>query len=87
MSGILRCNGSDRCHELRGLRSGSLDTGKLAEAVQGMESIYRRETTARADRMAAGILVDESGSMEAGKIEAARDTAVLLNEALLLCNT
>ena len=82
MSGILRSNGSDRSLELRGLRSGSLDTGKLAEAVQGVESIYRRETTVRADRMAVCVLVDESGSMEGEKIEAARDTAVLLNEAL-----
>ncbi len=82
MSGVLRSNGSDRSLELRGLRSGSLDTGKLAEAVQGVESIYRRETTVRADRMAVCILVDESGSMDGDKIEAARDTAVLLNEAL-----
>ena len=82
MSGILRSNGSDRSLELRGLRSGSLDTGKLAEAVQGVESVYRRETTVRADRMAVCILVDESGSMDGDKIEAARDTAVLLNEAL-----
>ena len=82
MSGILRSNGSDRSLDLRGLRSGSLDTGKLAEAVQGVESVYRRETTVRADRMAVCILVDESGSMDGDKIEAARDTAVLLNEAL-----
>ncbi len=82
MSGILRSNGSDRSLELRGLRSGSLDTGKLAEAVQGVESVYRRETTVRADRMAVCVLVDESGSMDGDKIEAARDTAVLLNEAL-----
>ena len=82
MSGILRSNGSDRSWELRGLRSGRLDTGKLAEALQGVESIYRRESTVRADRMAVCILVDESGSMDGDKIEAARDTAVLLNEAL-----
>lgn len=82
MSGILRSNGSDRSWELRGFRSGRLDTGKLAEALQGVESIYRRESTVRADRMAVCILVDESGSMDGDKIEAARDTAVLLNEAL-----
>ena len=82
MSGILRSNGSDRSLDLRGLRSGRLDTGKLAEAVQGVESVYRSETTVRADRMAVCVLVDESGSMDGEKIEAARDTAVLLNEAL-----
>lgn len=82
MTTALRGNGSDRTSELRGLRSGSLDTCKIAEAVQGVESIYRQESTVRADRMAVCILVDESGSMEGEKITAARDAAVLLNEAL-----
>lgn len=81
-SSILRRNGTDRVRDLRGLRSGLLDTGKLAEAVQGVENIYRQERTARADRMAVCILVDESGSMDGEKIQAARDTAILLNEAL-----
>ena len=81
-SSILRRNGSDRVRDLRGLRSGFLDTCKLAEAVQGVANIYRQERTVRADRMAVCILVDESGSMDGEKIQAARDTAVLLNEAL-----
>ena len=81
-SSILRRNGTDRVRDLRGLRSGLLDTGKLAEAVQGVKNIYRQERTARADRMAVCILVDESGSMDGEKIQAARDTAILLNEAL-----
>lgn len=82
MATVLRGNGTDRCLDVRGLRSGRLDTGKLAEAFQGVESIYRQERTVRADRMAVCILVDESGSMDGEKIEAARDTVVLLNEAL-----
>ena len=82
MSNALRGNGTDRRLDLRGLRSGHLDTCKLAEAVQGVENIYRQERTVRADRMAVCVLVDESGSMEGEKIEAARDTAVLLNEAI-----
>ncbi|MGM9740310.1 MAG: VWA domain-containing protein [Candidatus Cryptobacteroides sp.] len=81
-SSILRRNGSDRVRDLRGLRSGFLDTCKLAEAVQGVENIYRQDRTVRADRMAVCILVDESGSMDGEKIQAARDTAILLNEAL-----
>ena len=81
-SSILRRNGTDRVRDLRGLRSGFLDTCKLAEAVQGVENIYRQERTVRADRMAVCILVDESGSMDGEKIQAARDTAILLNEAL-----
>ena len=82
MANALRGNGTDRSLDLRGLRSGRLDTCKLAEAVQGVENIYRQERTVRADRMAVCVLVDESGSMEGEKIEAARDTAVLLNEAI-----
>lgn len=82
MATALRGNGTDRSLDMRGLRSGHLDTCKLAEAVQGVENIYRQERTARADRMAVCVLVDESGSMEGEKIEAARDTAVLLNEAI-----
>lgn len=82
MTTVLRCNGTDRCLDLRGLRNGRLDTCKLAEAFQGVENIYRQERTVKADRMAVCILVDESGSMDGEKIEAARDTVVLLNEAL-----
>ena len=82
MATALRGNGSDRASELRGLRSGNLDTCKIAEAVQGVESIYRQQSVVKADRMAVCILVDESGSMEGEKITAARDAAVLLNEAL-----
>lgn len=82
MATALRGNGSDRTSELRGLRSGSLDTCRIAEAVQGVESIYRQQSVVKADRIAVCILVDESGSMEGEKITAARDAAVLLNEAL-----
>lgn len=82
MANALRSNGSDTSLELRGLRSGQLDTNKLAEACQGVENIYRRESIVRADRLAICILVDESGSMDGDKVNSARDTAVLLNEAL-----
>ena len=59
MATALRGNGTDRSLDLRGLRSGRLDTCKLAEAVQGVENIYRQERTVRADRMAVCVLVDE----------------------------
>ena len=82
MANALRGNGADRRAEIRGLRSGMLDTGRLAEAVQGVENIYRMETVSRADRLAVCVLVDESGSMYGEKMQSARDAAVLLNEAL-----
>ena len=65
------------------MRSGVLDTTKLAEAVQGVPTVYLREGEVYTDKIAVVILIDESGSMCcAGRIEAARDTAVLLNESL-----
>ena len=82
MAQALRRNGQDRQSSLRGLREGRLDTNKLAEAVQGVENIYRRDTVSRAGRLTVCILVDESGSMYREKIKSARDTAVLLREAL-----
>lgn len=82
MKSALRSNGEDRCGELRGLRNGRLDTARLAEAVQGVEAVYRRETVSKADAMTVCILIDESGSMDGSKIRAARDTAILLEQAI-----
>lgn len=66
-----------------GMRSGVLDTGKLAEAVQGVPTVYKRQGEIRSDRACVCMLVDESGSMyRHGRMLAARKTAVLLNEAL-----
>lgn len=65
-----------------GMRSGILDTGKLAEAYQGVQTVYQREGRVRSDRMAVCVLIDESGSMYGEKIRAARDLAVLLNESV-----
>ena len=65
-----------------GMRSGLLDTGKLAEAYQGVQTVYVREGMVRSDRMAVCVLIDESGSMYGEKIRAARDLAVILNEAI-----
>lgn len=66
-----------------GMRNGVLDTGKLAEAVQGVPTVYKRQGEVRSDRACVCMLVDESGSMyRHGRMLAARKTAVLLNEAL-----
>lgn len=66
----------------RSMRSGVLDTNKLAEAVQGVSTVYIREGEVKSDHVAVCILIDESGSMSGERIEAARDTAILLNEAV-----
>lgn len=78
----LRCSSNDSRLCLRGMRSGTLDTGKLAEAYQGVSTVYMLQGEVKADRMAVCILIDESGSMYGKGELAARDTAVLLNEAL-----
>ena len=78
----LRGHCSEYAVTYHGMRSGVLDTGKLAEAFQGVQTVYVREGTIRSDRMAVCVLIDESGSMYGEKIRAARDLAVLLNESV-----
>ena len=79
---ILRSNGTEYKTTLRGLRSGMMDPCKIAEAYQGVASVYMREGKVKADNMNIALLIDESGSMDGNKIEAARDTAILFREAL-----
>ena len=81
ISKSLRCLSSEFRLSLRGMRSGMLDTSKLAEAVQGVPTVYVREGEVKSDKVAVCILLDESGSMWGYGELAARDTAVLLNEA------
>ena len=82
ISKTLKGHCSEYAVTYRGLRSGILDTGKLAEAYQGVQTVYQREGRVRSDRMAVCVLIDESGSMYGEKIRAARDLAVLLSEAV-----
>ncbi len=90
---ILEANSTEYRFCLKGMRSGRLDAGKLAEAIQGSQTVYTREGEVKSDRIAVCLLVDQSGSMsslcctaEDGKklsrMDVARDTAVLLDEAL-----
>ena len=82
ISKALKCSSMEYKLIHRGMRSGVLDTGKLAEAFQGVPTVYMREGEVRTEKIAVSILIDESGSMwNSGDIPA-RDTAVLLNEAL-----
>lgn len=66
----------------KSLRSGILDTTKLAEAFQGVPNVYQRTGNVLTEHITVGILVDESGSMCGKKIESAKDAAILLTEAL-----
>ena len=82
VSRILRLSSTEYRMSLRGMRSGALDTGKLAEAYQGVPTVYMREGEVKTQKVSVCILIDESGSMWGSGETAARDTAVLLNEAL-----
>lgn len=65
----------------RSMRSGVLDTNKLAEAVQGVPTVYIRHGEVTTDKVTVCVVIDESGSMHGTRISSARDTAVLINEA------
>lgn len=81
MSKALRCHGTEQTNILRGLRNGALDTTKMAEAYQSVQTVFTRKTTSKADSISICVLIDESGSMCGNRITAARDTAILLKEA------
>ena len=82
ISKSLKCSSMEYKLIHRGMRSGMLDTGKIAEAFQGVPTVYMREGQVKSDRISVCILIDESGSMYGPGETAARDTAVLLNEAI-----
>lgn len=82
ISRALKCSSTQYKMSLRGMRSGVLDTGKLAEAFQGVPTVYMREGEVKSEKVSVCILLDESGSMWGAGEMAARDTAILLSEAL-----
>ena len=82
ISKVLKAHAQEYRYVLHGMRSGKLDTGKLAEAFQGVPTVYIREGEVKTDRISVCLLVDESGSMGGVRERAARDTAILINEAI-----
>lgn len=68
-------------YTLLGMRSGRLDTNKLAEARQSVQTVYTRTVKAQPRPMNVVLLIDESGSMHHRYI-LCRDAAVLIQEAV-----
>ena len=66
---------------VKSMRSGHLDTGKLAEAVQHVPTIYERTARKFTNKVTVGVLIDESGSMGGYEIEQARLAAIFICEA------
>jgi Mg-chelatase subunit ChlD len=75
----------------RGMLTGTLDTAKLAEAKQRVETVYLRRSESRTTKHSVVIVIDQSYSMSGAlkgsssitKIEAAKETAILLHEAII----
>ena len=65
---------------LKSMRSGRLDTNKLAEAVQHVQTIYEMHGLVTTDRICLGVLIDESGSMCGSKINKARSAAIFIEQ-------
>lgn len=65
---------------MKSMRSGRLDTNKLAEAIQRVPTIYERFGEVKTNKINIGVLIDESGSMGGSKIQMARQAAIFINE-------
>lgn len=65
---------------LVGLKNGNLDTNKLVEGVQGIQTIYYRKEKPVLKKLVVSLLVDMSGSMSGSYMERARECAIMLTE-------
>lgn len=75
--------------KITGMRRGKLDTNKLAEAYQNVETVFSNIVKKDSSGLDVCVLVDESGSMYGRKIESAKRAAILLNEVfkkIPMCN-
>lgn len=70
----------DYAFSMKSMRSGRLDTNKIAEAKQMVPTIYERFGEVKTNKINIGVLIDESGSMGGDKIEKALQAAIFLNE-------
>lgn len=66
---------------MKSMRSGRLDTNKLAEAIQRVPTIYERFGQVTTNKINITVLIDESGSMGCGdRMIKARQAAIFINE-------
>lgn len=82
IANLLKRKNRDYQFSLKSMRSGRLDTDKLAEARQGVQTIYERMGEVKTNKLCVTILVDESGSMYGSKADKAREAAIFLKETL-----
>lgn len=82
MTRALTYKTEEKDYELRGEKSGKLNTFRLVALKTGNTNIFTKQGSVTCDSACICILIDESGSMNTEKVNAARDTAVLINEAV-----
>lgn len=82
MARALTCQTREYDYELRGMEEGILDTSKFASLVAGNNRVFLQRGEVTTEGLTICILLDESGSMSRQKESAARQTAILINEAV-----
>jgi len=82
IANLLKRKNRDYQFSLKSMRSGRLDTDKLAEAKQGVQTIYERMGEVKTNKLSVTVLVDESGSMYGSAADKAREAAIFLKESL-----
>lgn len=78
----LTCRTQTRDYDLRGERSGKLNTNKLVSLKVGNRNLFIKQGEVTCSRASICVLIDESGSMGSKKKEAAQEAAVLIREAV-----
>ena len=82
MARALRCKSQETDYVLLSQPRGKLDTNKLVSYRTGNENIFRKSGTVSCSAASVCMLIDESGSMSGQRLYAAREAAILVNEAI-----
>lgn len=80
LKNLFKRKSKDLSFVMKSMKSGRLDTNKLAEAAQNVSTIYERMGTVKTDKICVGVIVDESGSMSGCRIAKAKEAAIFVNE-------
>lgn len=82
MARALTCKSEETEYVLLSQPRGKLDTNKLVSFLIGNDNIFRKEGTITCSSASVCMLIDESGSMSGMLLHAAREAAILVNEAI-----
>lgn len=66
IASFLKREHRDQKLTLQGMRSGTFDTAKIAEAAQGVDTVYKRFTLEKSEKISVVLLIDASSSMGSG---------------------